>query len=197
MKYNLTQDRVAINGDDANFPYPLKLWYDDKNIYVKVIRIPKYYELKQNKFAMRLKDIITNVDHDDYKSETAIAKHMSNSAYLNHLSVFIETKQTSIGHCAYSRRKEFGGAEVIKHKFSVRGGNLNHIDNFQFKQIQVGDVYSISIYDVMTCVQRTQAQYHEDEVYTTVRATFRYGGAEPRYAGRTDVNSNLATIRYY
>jgi hypothetical protein len=46
MKYNLTQDRVAINGDDSNFPYPLKLWYDDENIYVKVIRIPKYYELK-------------------------------------------------------------------------------------------------------------------------------------------------------
>lgn len=184
MKYNLTQDRVAINGDDSNFPYPLKLWYDDENIYVKVIRIPKYYELKQSKFAMKLKDMITNGDHDDYKSETAIAKHMSNNAYLNHLSIFIEAKQTSRKHCAYSRCKEIGSANVVKYKFC--GQQLNT------EQIQAGMVYSIQIHKALTSKQRYIA-WKGHEVDITVRATFRYN----INSERTGVNSNLATITYY
>lgn len=40
MEYKVGVDRLQITNDEENFPYPLKLWYDDDNIYVKVLRLP-------------------------------------------------------------------------------------------------------------------------------------------------------------
>jgi hypothetical protein len=40
MEYKVGIDRVHINDEEENFPYPLKLWYDANYIYVKVIKLP-------------------------------------------------------------------------------------------------------------------------------------------------------------
>lgn len=44
MEYKLGIDRIAVNGDEENFPYPLKLEYDKENevINIKLLRLPEY-----------------------------------------------------------------------------------------------------------------------------------------------------------
>lgn len=172
--YTMKKDRVGI---DESFPYPIKLEYDDENIYLTVLRIPEYYELKANKFAMKGKKKLG----PNYKDEQYI-EGMVGLGYLNHLYLTVETLQTSKKHCEFSRLK---GNVLRKFKKSFTGYN----------NLQINQTYTFPIHN---CLTSHQSRIYEKGFpgYLIVRGCFRYGGGTKYYSGRTGVNSNTAKIYF-
>lgn len=183
MKYEMKKDRVGI---DESFPYPIKLEYDDENIYLTVLRIPEYYELKANPFAMRAVDLIENNNKHFYpeNSDDDNALCANESVYLSHLWLCVETLDTSRKHC---KSRNLKSGTIRKYFCSGR---------VRYNNVTVGTTYSFPIDQRLTSYQ-SHILEKKGQVKVTVRGTFRYGGMTFSESGRTGIISNQAEITYY
>ena len=187
--YTMKKDRVGI---DESFPYPIKLEYDDENIYLTVLRIPEYYELKANPFAMHAVDIIRNNPSKHFYGEGVgddNALCIGESMYLSHLWLCVETLSTSNRHF----RSRIYKSGTIRRYVCIGGKKTD--GNF-YNNITVGTTYSFPIRTKLTSYQLHKLN-KKGQVKVIVRGTFRYGGKTFCESGRTGITSNQAEITYY
>ena len=166
MEYKVGIDRVHINDEEENFPYPLKLWSDGENIYVKVLRLP------------------SSVDEFPRKDQ---AVPFSSTLEPTLLKLCIETLQTSRTHGGKCRE---GRYQAHKQKFQVRCYSQ------PVSNPVVGNTYTFSILNCMTSMQQHLAKYINDVYLTVRATLRYPDSNSSYLHYRTGVYSNISKITY-
>lgn len=167
--YTMKKDRVGI---DESFPYPIKLEYDDENIYLTVLRIPTLNELrKTNSFAKLARE-----DYEEFN-------------FKDRLWLVLEQKNLHRGKKFMGKRDKFFASVNLTNNF-IEGTYIN-----------VGETYTFRINQSITglpirLLENPKQDYLEIDPYVIVRGTFRYGAKSclHEYAGRTEWYSNEAKV---
>lgn len=162
-EYKQGIDKIGIG---QSFPFPIKLTYDNDYVYLTILKLPTWSELK-NEFAKK---------GTNYFS---LSGNTQNS-YKAHLWLTVETLKTSNEHGNKNRK-------IHQHKF------ISFISQ-PYNNLAEGQTYR---FDITKCLTSTQSHLLEagaTDVYAIVRGTFRYGGPDSRYSGRTRIYSNTTKI---
>lgn len=172
-EYKQGIDRVAV---DESFPYPIKLTYDDENVYLTVLRIPTLEEIaKMNSFANKVNTLDTN--RLALIVETHSSRHIRGNAFVN---------MAKTGH-------------------RYKGGIFRHCCLTFYRNVTVGNTYSfpkIACFNI-AALRAIENGNTEPLPWSYVRGTFWYGNtgrnAEDfnwKNASRTGIYSNIAKIEY-
>lgn len=177
-EYKQGVDKVSM---DESFPYPIKLTYDDENVYLKVVRYPKNKELVANPY------MLSGIRRGRCDPE----------GYPPYLTLCLEYKCTDyFDKCRDVRRRTGKKNNPLRRFFALCGGSPGN-QSFVITRNNEGDVYTISKLSTNTKIVYKISQY--DDCWCVMRGAFRYGkgflndrgGYRP---GRTGLVSNVVKV---
>lgn len=182
--------------NDEVFPYPLKCWYDDENIYVQVLRIPEPEECKLSPYVMKgVRDGLYDINNYSTREERC-AYYGRRGNYLKKLCICLEIKQSRNLKYSSSHRNS------ITQEHSGRGGNFIHKSQNDFSRAVKNQIYTfpLSNYFNLAANRAYETMKTEYPCFTRVRATFRflrYGkyNTSKFCLDRTGLYSNIINIK--
>lgn len=183
--------------NDEVFPYPLKCWYDDENIYVQVLRIPEPEECKLSPYIMKgIENGLYNINNYDFSDSRNKHKYYGyRNNYFRKLVLCLETKSNK----ALTRSNGLEGESQITHKVK---GRFKYVINTPTYEVQENRIFTFPISTrYLNNVANSQRE-KGNNYFITIRATIRflrYGGTssqiEPNpILERTGIYSNTIII---
>lgn len=168
MEYKQKIDRVAI---DEQFPYPIKLEYDDENIYLTVLRIPEPEELKLSPWVMN-----------------QLAKGHDISDYMGRLVLCIERDNPrKYGLNTRPPYRPYPECTSVK-GHPAKGGSFSMVNQPQliYNNIEVGNTYEFPISNkLINKMAYLLSNANENyglkftNIYSNIRGTFRFNVRHP------------------
>lgn len=192
MVYKQGVNRVV---NDDVFPYPLKCWYDDENIYVQVLRIPEPEECKLSPYIMRgVRDGLYDINNYPTKKDKR-TYHGYRGNYLNKLCVCLEVEESrTLRYSSHHNR-----LRIKKHKGRSKKFYCPVIET-NFNKVIKNNIYTFSSDFLNRQAYWANSQrFSSYPLFTRFRATFRflkYGNRNNiGMLDRTGLYSNIITIK--
>lgn len=156
MEYKVGIDRVHINDEEENFPYPLKVWYDEENkvINVKLIRLPEYGIISSTNNHPDLQFLIDN----------------------NGLDLIIEVADGDYKHNNRYGKEYFDGIEWVRKPFHSNSGKFHWISKLNYQKIS----NSTSLYQFVNVDKYTLRGHSRGFMRTAEWLNKKYGDV-PQY----------------
>lgn len=199
MVYKQGVNKVA---NDEVFPYPLKCWYDDENIYVQVLRIPEPEECKLSPYVMNgvNKGLynINNYDRESPSSMSDFTGHRGNYFYRLYLCLEIYTGSTKrynrSGHKKYDQRSSAPKYPKLTNFIRKSSYPFFHLQSYK------NSIIEIPIQDKYFNRVALGNKQRKLPYYTKIRASVRFlvvrkGNVNSSILETTGVYSNVINIR--
>lgn len=206
MEYRLGVDRVAVSGDDTDFPYPIKLEYDDEYVYLTLLRMPTPEEIA--KISPRI---------SRWEEASSTLEQFYRQVRECEFWLCVETLEPSVNHGRLDNVVEsYDGSVIRKRKFMCE---TKYRFDYDFslsgegqpwdacvineegvvRNPEIGVKYRFEKDSVLNRLARSIIGYDDPTVYSTIRGSLRIGSYQDLnflFAERTGIYSNPAKIYY-